>query len=943
MIFSKFFKAKWQHKESNVRITAIKDELDPNNPQDLTILKQLLLSDESELVRRAVLLKINTFELWLSTSSENSNAKIKEYARQQIVKMLNGEHELVLTHQQKQLFLTDNTYKSLLEPWLNNETDSDVIISLIEKINKPHLIANYFNQKQNEQVQCFLVDQTDDQALLEKFVKKAVNDSVLNKITHKLTLIKEKKDQPEKLGKKVQLILSKLLALKEQSDYGIYIDKHSTLEQEWQEASLEFACLTSEEAANFTEKYQRINEQLTKTFVAKAEAHQQKLIKQQLDAEKQQATTSFDKQLAELGQTLTTSIFETNEVDENAFNQQLITLAENIKASVLNADEKSAYAKSIKQLATRLTQLPEIAQSVSEATALISKISQLAIPSTLEQYNERYPIFNEWNNQWREIQKQTQGILPSSIKEAHQEIQSAWQQGLKPFAAEQKSLFTQTQKKMNDLKRLLASGKYNASFGLFKGVSKNYQQLSSNQQQRLERDYENVSKKIAELSDWEHYIATPRKQQLLDDINQIVACPLDNPNEQANKVKQFRKSWNLLGHADDEVDAQLNEAFNLACEKAFAPCRLFFSEQEKLREQHFIIRQEIITQAKAITPPADNDINFDFKALDGQLNKLQQAWSEAGEVDREKYKALQNQYTAIVQPLKAAVRIFHDDNATRKQGLIDKVSLELDNEDIYKAIDNTKKLQEKWREIGFAGPRQDNKLWQNFRAVNDQLFKKRDALKSEEKEQQSAQKVAFEKQLQTIKSQLSDILSADPDKGQLHSVKQELASLHQSVIDEKPVIKSVVTNIERVMSDIDNQMAHLTALSEQKGWVSLFTVLEDIAANKITADSLKDSKEFSSLSPVWQKRLTENLANKASDTSLARQDKTVELEIIAGVESPEEFAQQRMAIQIQLMQEKMTSGQDINLEHCFSEWLQQGQLSADDMPLISRIKPIFCS
>ena len=83
-------------------------------------------------------------------------------------------------------------------------------------------------------------------------------------------------------------------------------------------------------------------------------------------------------------------------------------------------------------------------------------------------------------------------------------------------------------------------------------------------------------------------------------INELVETPLDNPNEQADKVKNFRKTWNLLGHADEELDKGLNEAFNQACELAFAPCRLFFAEQEKLREQHFILRTNIIEQATAM-------------------------------------------------------------------------------------------------------------------------------------------------------------------------------------------------------------------------------------------------------------------------------------------------------------------------------------------------------
>jgi len=94
----------------------------------------------------------------------------------------------------------------------------------------------------------------------------------------------------------------------------------------------------------------------------------------------------------------------------------------------------------------------------------------------------------------------------------------------------------------------------------------------------------------------------------------------------------------------ETLDKELNEKFNLACEQAFAPCRLFYGEQEKLRAQHLITRNKVLEQAKnlAETLKITNDENasIDIKNLDGQLNKLQQRWQQAGEVDRQQYQKL---------------------------------------------------------------------------------------------------------------------------------------------------------------------------------------------------------------------------------------------------------------------------------------------------------------
>ena len=942
MIFSKFFKAKWQHKDSNIRLMAINDELSVTTADHLNVLQQLLANDDNEFVRRAVLLKINTFEQWLSSSSANSNPKIKDYAHQQLVKMMHGKHDIILTEQQKKVFLTDDKYHKLLEPWLQSETDTSTIISLFEKINKPHLSHTLFIEKQNDQFQQYLINQTDDLALLAKFSKKAVNTRIADLIVSKVSALKDLTEKPIKLTKNIQLILAKLLALKDIIEYSKYLDKKVELQQEWLNAQTEFTCLDSLQVSLFTNRFNEINEQLDKIFLVKKENYQQQLIEQQLISEKQAAKSEFDLTLTELDHALTNSIFENTTLDEGLFTSQLAMLTTQVNASVLTEKEKSNYSSLIKQHALKLTQLPAIAISVSEATSLISKISQLSIPTSLSQYSERQPIFNDWLNSWQEIEKKTRGIIPDSIKSAYREIRNEWQKGLAPFSQQQKQLFSQTQKKLNDLKRLLATGKYNASFGLFKAIERSHINLSSSQQQKIEKDFDTVSKKITELSDWEHYIATPRKQKMLDDINVIVACPLDNPNDQASKVKEFRKAWNLLGHADDELDKPLNEAFNLACEQAFAPCRLFFGEQEKLREKHLATRLLLIEQAKELSLSISNNdtSQLDFKVIDGQLNKLNQAWSESGEVDRQKFNALQYQFTDNLAPIKIIINDFHQQNISLKNALINKVKLEIENEDINLAIENTKKFQNQWRELGFAGPRQDNKLWQNFRKANDELFKKRDLLKVNEKEQQSNQKLAFEQEFETMKNQFLSKL----DKNELQTIKQQALDLQQTVINIKPVIKSIILSVDSFIIEINDQLKALGLVREKQIWVNIFSVIQNVANNNISKATIYESAEYLMLSPAWRKMLIEEIfaASVNANIDHNRQLKTLELEILAGLDSPKEFAQQRMQIQVKLMQDKMTSGVGINLEQSFNEWLTQGAISKDDLPLILRVKPIFC-
>lgn len=955
MIFNLFkSKNKWQHKDSNVRIAAINEELDSNNSENKNTLLSLLNTDSSELVRRAVLLKFNNFDDYYNASLTNDNKAVQEFSYTQVQDILFNSHVIKLSVEQKEIFLTvlldaPSINFPLLNHWLEHEIEPQIVINLFQAIaikkNISSFLLQTFIQKNNSDVQIKLLSldlkELNETALLIKLLKKAANDDVVEVINNKLAQILEQQEKPKRLHKQCQLLLSKLLALKDVSDFGLYLTKKSVLEQEWQQCLPELPSLSKEEQQILVNKYGKISSQLSQLFSPKEEAYQQEKIAEQLAQDKQTIKNGVTKVITELNQVITTAVFEDEILNQTDLLNQLKQLNQQLVASVLNKQEQDSFTKQITQLEKRLTQLPEIAQSVSQATSLISKISQLALPQTLSELNDRQQIYRDWLTQWQEVEKQACGILPQSIKDAHKEITQLWQNGLKPLQNEQKQLFAQNKKKLIDLKRLLLNGKYKVCFGLFKGVNQTINLLSVNQQQQLQRDFDNVSEQIAEISDWEHYIATPRKQQLLSDITQLVASPLDNPNEQADKVKQYRKIWNSLGHADENVDQELNAQFNLACEQAFAPCRLFYAEQEKLREQHLVTRNEIISQAKkladSINETGEGSSVIDFKILDGQLNKLQQRWQQAGEVDRQRYQKLYRQFKSTLQPIRKSIKGFHDVNGTSKQALIIAAEQQLAVEDIYQAIDTVKELQQQWRNIGFSGTNQESKLWQKFRAINDQVFAKREQFKTKQQSEVALLVTQFNQALSNIRTEFSDDNLA-------HS-KEQAEQLLSEVIANKPVIKSVVAEVESFLKDITNKIAAQDSKAEQENWRSLFCLLNKVAQadSEISFEKLIENStdDYQSLTNFWQKRVQEQLTLSTQVDIKVRKTKTLEIEILAQVESPKEFASQRLAVQVSLMQEQMLSGIGIDISNSLVNWLRLGKLTSSDIGQLERLSKIY--
>jgi len=949
MIFSKFFnnKPQWQNKNSNVRIEAI-NELEPNVVDHKKILDQLIYNDNVELVRRAALIKVNSFEDYVAASKENSAENIKIFAHKQVIKILLGEHDIILTLAQKQNVLLNTTdygiRKEVLEAWLFVESENSLVKDIFHQLAKPHLLYTLFNKTEDENIQLFLLEQVHDINSLEKLIKKALNTTIKEKIEGNIFALINLAEKPIKLRKTVQLLLSKLLAIKNLNDYEVVLKKRQEMDLQWQSLQDEFTILTKTENEDLFEKYQDINKQLDKAFVVKSEKHQQNQIEKKLKQQQQDIEQVLNAEIDTINQALITSVFE-NTIDPMIFTKKLAVLLSHVQNSCLNDHSKALYQNKISQLEQRFEQLPEIAQSVSTATQLISKISELALPESLASFIERYQVFQQWLKDWKRVEQQSSGMLPKSIIDAYQEIKKRWKIGCEPFLKQQEKTFFQTRKIANDIVRLLDNGKYNACFGLYKKLQKQRLLLSLLQQQKLQRDLTFIDERMVEISDWEHYIATPKKQELLLSIQTLVEQPCDNPNDQAEKVKQHRKQWNLLGHADDEIDQSLNEQFNDCCELAFAPCRTFYAEQEKIREQNhqnrLVLIDEANTFAKQLFQEQQAEVDIDFKALEHQLNKLSQKWQNAGEVERNLYIQLFTKFEAELVDIKKAIFNQHEKNSTAKQQLISHAEkllsqINLAENNVEQILSATKSLQQQWRNIGYAGVKKENKLWQTFRRINDEIFSKRDQNKQATQLLIAEQEQLFSKSLAELTKQFQD----DITREFLDESLKKTQELHEKILAHKPVMKQLLTQVELLIKNIRQVFTSREIEQQRRHWQTLFNLLREIASSNISQVELQQQILFKQLTNSWQKKIIEvNNSQKSVD----RENNTLEIEIFANVSSPIELTQQRMAVQVSLMQEQMTSVNKPDLEESLIKWLQLGRLSEQDLSLIERIEKIFVS
>lgn len=930
MIFDKFFKANWQHKNANVRVQAIENELSVDNETQFTTLTTLIASDPNELVRRAALIKVDDFNVYLTAAFENDMPQIRKFSHKQVEQRLTQPTLTCLSQQVKRALVDDyRLSKSLLENWLKAETEPDIITALFTRIDKPQLLVSTFKHHQQHEVQQVLLTNNLTTEQLEKLLKHACNENIAAQINNQISQLQVQQARPGKIEKSCQLLLSKYLALKEEKDYQQLLNKQQQYDEQWHDLATQFNYLSESQQATLTDKYQEITRQVKHAQHSNAEAfEQQKIVKQQ-EKQRIEVQKALSQSVKALKNKLHDVILNESTEQVEAITQQTISLAKQIDTADLSVSSKEKLQNDLQLITDRLTHINDIIDANARATQLIAAFSQKAVPESILQYDALVPQYYDWLANWKNCYKQASDYLPEYITEAYQEINTKWQQAIAPFKKQRESDFRFTQRKLNDTKHLINIGKYNAAFGVFKGAKNAFDQLQEKQQDKLTKLYQSLEAQLAELNDWDHYVSTPKKQALLTEVEQLANIPLDNPKAQAEKVKAFRQQWNSLGHADDALEQELNTKFNEACERAFSPCRVYFAEQEATRERNYTARLALIEQAEQLVASTDLTAEIDKQSA-AASRSLTQKWRQAGEIERKKYQQLNAKFKKIIAPFTEVLNAQHLNNSDAKQALIKKAEVLRQSTDVHAAVKEAKALQTAWKSIGFCGSDVEHKLWQQFRQINDDIFARKTSYMAEV-EQQTKQAIAqvnqeVERILQHNNNQDSSSITASIDK---------LNALLVGADKSDQAAKSVNNIINKAVNRLHKQLDKEKGLQQQQQWLDLFALLEDIAkGNEITEERL------SSLSKSWQKRITACLSINSRDAE-QRQIKTLSIEVLADLDSPECESQQRLQTQVALMQEKMTPKNEADIEHLFIQWLSYGQLTEDDLPMLARIKPAF--
>ena len=424
------------------------------------------------------------------------------------------------------------------------------------------------------------------------------------------------------------------------------------------------------------------------------------------------------------------------------------------------------------------------------------------------------------------------------------------------------------------------------------------------------------------------FIAGPRKPALIEQITAMIAQEAEiDISARSAQVKLLRKEWNALGRLGTEEDDALNTQFDELLEQAFAPCRVYYAEQDKVRAANAVTAKEMITELVDLLE------HQDLATLGRKLSAVNKKWKALGVLEHSERQSLNKEYYAALKPIQAKLDQFYASNAEQKQALVKRAEKLSDVEDTSEAAEQAKRLQQQWKTIPFAGRPTDDKLWQQFRKANDAVF----ARVNEKRDAQTNAVNAIKQDIVSITGSLSKAIEEASDSSELSRVEESINQA-RTLTRELPekAAKAELFKLDKFDNEIRVKNRSLATQRSRSQWEALFTVL-----SQWEKQDAELSPELLSSLPIRFHSWVKNISNESAGSLNDRKSLTIQLEILTELASNKADEKLRKELQLSMMAAKLEGSGVSTVEETLMQWVAHGPLQKTDSALLKRVKKAF--
>ncbi len=452
--------------------------------------------------------------------------------------------------------------------------------------------------------------------------------------------------------------------------------------------------------------------------------------------------------------------------------------------------------------------------------------------------------------------------------------------------------------------------------------------------QRLAR----VLQQLAELERWESFGQHDARIRLCERAEAIAAQTMSAP-KLAAEVQALRNEWKALDQQHAGVPRSLWLRFDGACEKAYAPAARHFAELAARNKEARKRREEFIAAAAAHAPTLLEG-ERDWRAIERWLHETDRAWRQGdlGGVPPDMRKKLDGRLKAALAPLREAFSAACNQAKADRRAMIEEAKALASRATERETPSQVKAIQARWQESARALPlerRDERALWEQFRAACDAVF---DARQNRRKEE-DAHKGEARRALEGVCLQIEQLAASEERDDKI--IRASLRDLREQWSKQSraagPAQRELESRLDKAVAAVEAMLLARARSREAGVWETLAAKerlcreLDALvqsgaaAADPAPAAAAQDKwTALPALPAAWEQKMSarrdaalralsdaaaaaEYLARMERDSESLGQ-KLVEIELMLGLDSPAEFQQYRLALQVKQLKERFKGG-----------------------------------
>lgn len=277
-----------------------------------------------------------------------------------------------------------------------------------------------------------------------------------------------------------------------------------------------------------------------------------------------------------------------------------------------------------------------------------------------------------------------------------------------------------------------------------KALIDEFEEIHSDFEQRKKAHYEQLNKKKEEN--------LAKKKELLKELAEIVNEEKWTATKEVNQIASKWEQIKLIPH--DEIDA-LNDRFTTLIDEFESHKVDRLVKRLEKEEDNLMLKLVLLDKMEKLNKESDSN-EVDFKVQSKKFEELISQWRKIGRVPVEKNEAVWDRFNKA-QDAFNELRFKHDKEyrksvekaLQKKKKLIAEAESLIDDDNIAEAARRVNKLHKAWKKTGNLPQKDENELWEQFKAATDAFNEKKseniEKLRAEEQANLEAKMKLIEK------------------------------------------------------------------------------------------------------------------------------------------------------------------------------------------------------